>query len=555
MTQCRDGISFAPKRAQGLMGVARRLSVTVAIFVVAALLGTAGTSHAKRHHAGSTLLDTVTVTNNGSAFGGSLNTYKAGQGHSSRAFLFVKGARTLLGSGTGPNGVSVSSLDGHIGVTAAIDLIDLTGFGGFPSTLACTGAGTPVGCCTGHLTGDCESGTGFAAIFGPGSDGNSPPENVIGTRNVTFGNLAFGCTGPGTPFPCCSGPAAGVCNINVSGVNTAQAIAFEDPYDGVHPGHDIVAIGNTLPINYFSTSDFLDGTNGGAACNSFGSGTCTGVGTPQACCTGVGTGTCAGFTVGTITEFDREALAPGYNDTVAPFNNNPVCIQSAVAVPPNTEPPTNCPLGSTGNATIGGCLTFLLGPVGLAFDENGYLFAVNEAGVASGGPGFVTVYSPGSSGDVFPTAAIGLVATSPTGGAFKDPVKIAVDSAPDFMDDVIFVTDVGDNSVKIFEPFTNFDSHTFFFEGTQIGTIQGGATKFRRPEGIAISPDSGALYVVNNNNNSFEMFTDIGGIISGGGGNLSPTLIVQGRNTKLNFPVDIALPAFSPTPTPTPAPE
>ena len=573
MTQCRDGISLAHKRAQGLMGVARRLSVTVAIFVVAALLGTAGTSHAKRHHAGQTLLNTVTVTNFGSAFGGTLNTYNKGQGHSSRPVLFVKGASTLLGSGTGPAGVSVDSLDGHIGVSVPIDLIDLTGFGGFPAALACTAAGqagaTAVGCCTGFHKGDCEAGTGFAEIFGPGSNRNSPPESVIGTRNVTFGNLAFQCTGPGMsalgPRPCCTGPSMVFCNINVSGVNTAQAIAFEDPFDGVNPGKDIVAIGNTLPINNFSTQDFLDGTNGGAACAAFGSATCTGPGTPVACCSGVGKGTCPGFTVGTITEFDRATLKPGFNDTVAPFNNNPVCIQPALAVPPNTEPPTNCPLGSTSNATIGGCLTFLLGPVGLAFDESGFLFAVNEAGVASGGPGYVTVYSPGAFGDAtaFPFAVIGLIAcpTCPPGGGgstppgtFINPSKVAILSAKDFHNDIMFVSDVGDNSIKIFLPFTNFDltTPTFFFEGTQIGTIKGGATKFRRDEGLAIDEATDALYVVNNESNSLEMFSDVDGIAMNGGGNIAPTLIIQGRNTDLNFPVDVALPQFTPTPMPTP---
>jgi hypothetical protein len=444
----------------------------------------------------------------------------------------------------------VSSLDDHVGVSVPIDLIDLTGFGGFPAALVCTGAGAPVPCCTGFHAGNCEAGTGFAEIFSPGADKNSVPENIIGTRNATFGNVAFKCKSLGVPFPCCTGLNAGTCNINVSGVNTAQAIAFEDPFDGVHPGSDIVAIGNTLPINFFSTQDFLDGTNGGIACNSFGSGTCTGVGTPQLCCTGVGTGTCAGFTVGTIAEFDRTTLAPGFNDNVAPLNNNPVCVLPAVAIPPNTEPPTTCPTGSKSGATIGGCITFLLGPVGLAFDETGFLFAVNEAGVASGGPGFVTVYAPGAFGDAFPAAIIGLIPGSPTVGAFKDPVKIAVASESDFNDDVIFVTDVGDNSIKIFAPFTNFE--TFFFTGTQIGTIQGGATKFSRPEGIALSPnalnvDGSALYVVNNHTNTMEMFTDVGAIVSGGGGNLSPTLIVQGRNTKLNLPVDVALPAFTPS--------
>ena len=550
MTECRDGISLAPKRAQGLMGVARRLSGTVAIFVVAALLGTAGTSHAKRHHAGSTLLNTVTVTNNGAAFAGTLATFNAGQGHSSRPVLWVKGSSTLLSAGTGPAGVSVGSLDNHIGVSVPIDLIDLTGFGAFPAALACTAAGQagnlgPVGCCTGFHTGNCEPGTGFAEIFGPGSDKNSPPENIIGTRNLTFGNLVFGCKGAGDPVPCCTGVAAGTCTFNISGVNTAQAIAFEDPFDGVHPGKDIVAIGNTLPINFFSTANFVDGTNGGAACAAF----------------GAPTGDAAGFTVGTITEFDRETLKPGFNDAVAPFNDHPVCVLPAAALP-GGEPPKFCPPGSTSGATIGGCDTFLLGPVGLAFDENGFLFAVNEAGVASGGPGFVTVYPPGASGDQFPFAVIGLIAcpTCPPGGGgstppgtFINPAKVAILSAPDFNDDIMFVSDVGDNSIKIFMPFTNFDvtTPTFFFEGTQIGTIQGGATKFRRPEGLAIDDVTGALYVVNNSTNSFEMFSDVADIATSGGGNLSPTLIVQGRNTKLQLPVDIALPAFTPSAAPT----
>jgi DNA-binding beta-propeller fold protein YncE len=540
MTQCRDGIMLALKRAQGLMGVARRLSVVAATFVVAALLvGTAGTSYA-HHHAGPRLADTVTVTNFGSAFSGTLATFKAGQGHTSRPFLFVQGANTLLSAGTGPAGVAVSSLDGHIGVSVPIDLIDLTGFGAFPAALACTAAGfagtTAVGCCTAFHKGNCEPGTGFAEIFGPGSDKNSTPENIIGTRNLTFGNLVFGCTGPGPHLPCCSAPNGGNCTFNTTGVNTPQAIAFESPFDGEHPGKDIVAIGNTLPINFFSTTDLLDGTNGGAACAAF----------------GAPTGNAAGFTVGTITEFDRDTLKSGFNDAVAPFNDSPVCVLPAAALGGGT--PKFCPPGSTSGATIGGCLTFLLGPVGLAFDSNGFLFAVNEAAVHAAppalGPGFVTVYRPGAKGDAFPAAVIGLIPGLPTAGAFIDPVKIAVLSDPDFTEDVIFVTDVGDNSVKIFLPFRN--STGVFFTGTQIGTIQGGATKFNRPEGIALNVDGTALYVVNNHTNSFEMFTDVGALALGPGGNIAPTLIVAGRNTRLDLPVDIALPIFTPTPTPTP---
>ncbi len=538
------------------MGVARRLSIVAATFALAAFVaGSAGTSYAQaskkaaKHHNGPGLEDQVSVTNYGSAFGGSLETFLEGAGHNANPFLWVKGTNTFLGDSSGPAGVSVSSLDDHIALTVPLDLIDLTGFGGFPNTLACVAAGDPVPCCTGHLTGTCESGTGFAEIFSPGANGNSVPESLIGTRYVTLDN--DDCSAAGDPFVCCTGLAAGTCAFNTSGVNTPQGVAFESPYDGINPGHDIVAIANTLPINYFSTSDLLDGTNGGAACNSFGSGSCTGPGTPLSCCTGPAMGTCAGMTVGTISEFDRTTLAPGYNDTVAPFNNNPVCILPAVDIPPDfDEPPTSCPLGSNYNATIGGCDTFLLGPVALAFDSTGFLFAVNEAAVSEGAPGFVTVYLPGASGDAFPFAVVGLVGA--TAGAFVDPAKIAVMSSSDFFDDVIAVTDVGDNSIKIFAPFTNgCESAPYFFcTGEELGVIKGGATKLKRPEGVAIGNDSDALYVVNNNANTLEMFTDFIDIADGGG-DIAPTLIISGKTSKLNFPVDVAVPAFTPSGSPT----
>jgi hypothetical protein len=543
MTQGRDGISMAPKTAPWLMGVARRLSVVAAMFVIAALAATAGTSYAqgakaevKRHPAVVTA-DTVTVTNFGSAFGGTLATFKAGSGPKAGPFLFVKGANTLLNSGTGPAGVAVGAFgDDHIAVSVPIDLIDLTGFGAFPAALACTGPGQAVvnnkpvaiGCCTAFHKGDCEPGTGFAEIFSAGATGNAVAENVIGTRNVTFDNVGAGCTGLQMPLPCCTGPNAGTCAFNTSGVNTPQGVAFEDPFDDVNPGKNIVAITNTLPINFFSTTDLVDASNGGAACAAFG-----------------------GFTVGTITEFDRGALATGFNDNVPPFNNNPVCTLPAAAIPPLfSSPPTTCPIGSRYNATIGGCDTFLLGPVAAAFDESGYLFVVNEAAVPMKGPGFVSVYFPGAFGDSFPAALIGLTGTNTPIGTFKDPAKIAVSSDFNFFDDVIFVTDVGDNSIKIFEPFQNFDG--LFFEGMQIGTIKGGNTKLKRPEGIAVSAASGNLYVVNNLTNSFEMYTDIGAV-EDGGGDIAPTLIVEGNHTKLNFPVDIALPNFTPSAVPTEA--
>src|ERR1700691_5357335 len=165
MTQGRDGISLALR----LMGVARRRSVVVAaMFVIAALVtGMAGTSFAQtnaktkkdaHHHKGAVLLDSVTVTNYGAAFGGSLDTFAAGRGPGDAPRLVVKGPNTLLGSGTGPAGVSVSSgTNAHIAVSVPIDLLDLTGFG------------APVGAPA--------AGTGFVAIFSPGANKNSVPES------------------------------------------------------------------------------------------------------------------------------------------------------------------------------------------------------------------------------------------------------------------------------------------------------------------------------------------------------------------------------------------
>jgi hypothetical protein len=477
MTQGRDGISLAPRGARRLMGVAHRLSVVAAAFAIAALVaGTAATSFAQ-----TALLDTVVVTNYGAAFAGSLATFEAGSTKHKRPFLLVKGTNTLLGASTGPAGVSVSSLDGHVAVSLPIDLLDLTGFG--------APAGAPA------------AGTGFAEIFSPGADKNTVPESIIGTRNVAF------------LVP------------NTSGVNTPQGLAFEDPFDGVNPGRNILAIANTLPTSFGPI-------DGDVACAAFG-----------------------GFTVGTITEFDTNELAvgtPGFNDTVAPFNNSPVCTNACIATSTCPNPPgtTVCPATSLNNATIGGCDTFLLGPVAAAFDETGFLFVVNEAGVASGGPGFVTVYAPGSFGDTFPTAIVGLAGV--TVGAFVDPAKITVASDTDFSDDVIFVTDVGDNSIKVFSPFTNFSPTDLFFEGTELGVISGGHTKLKRPEGIALGVDSGALYVVNNSGTSLSMFTDFTSIETGG--DIAPTLIISGRNTKMSFPVDVALPEFTPSGSPSSSP-
>ncbi len=87
----------------------------------------------------------------------------------------------------------------------------------------------------------------------------------------------------------------------------------------------------------------------------------------------------------------------------------------------------------------------------------------------------------------------------------------------------------------------------FAFDGELLGTISGKHTKLKTPKGIAIDADNSALYVVSNGNNSLEMFTDF----PTSGGDIPPTLVIANPGAKMNLPVGVALPAFTPTPEPT----
>jgi hypothetical protein len=323
---------------------------------------------------------------------------------------------------------------------------------------------------------------GFVEIYSSGDNGNTPPEVVIGSL---------------TPF---GAP-------DLTGLSLPQGVAFANPFIELAASASIVQLD---PPDVLAVANFTPVVIG------------PDLGIP-------GLGLCApnapGFSLGTITEYDTAGLATfnvttfgGVND-IFPINNSPVTALSS-ATPP---------VPFAHNATIGGCDTFLLGPVGLAFDSAGFLYVVNEIGK------YVTVYAPGAFGNAVPVAIIG--AFGATTGAFVDPQFITVSGSGEGA--TIYVTDAGDNSIKVFSPFTNFVSFTD--TGTQLGTIAGGHTKLKRPLGIAIS-GRGDLYVVNNNANSLEMFVDV---FDSGFGNLRPNLIIQGKPARMNFPVGVALPQFS----------
>jgi hypothetical protein len=478
MTQCRDGISLAPEEAARVSGVARRISFMAAILAVASFIaGSTGTSYAHAPNPNAvTLLDTIVVSNYGGGFAGTVATYLAGSRRNGRPHLRVTGTNTGLGNSSGAAHVSVSSADGHIAVAVPIDNFGGVDFKGDISGCGPFGAGTLFG-------------TGMVEIYSPGANGNSSPENIICSPNVAFG----------AP--------------NVTGIDFPQGVAFESPFDGIHPGHDILAVANNFPV--VIGPDF-----------------------PLGICAPPPAGGNMGL--GTVTEYDITALGPGPISNVVPFNNSPVsAINPFTGAGPAPQ-----------NATIGGCLTLMLGPEEVAFDASGVLFVVNNLGsltaASAAAPRFVTAYAPGASGDSFPLAVIGLLGpfpgctTCPPAGILLQPVGITAASAPSFLSDEIFVTDQGDNSIKVFDPFVNFDPFTFFFQGQLIATIQGGPTRLSSPEGVTLANDD-TLYVVNQTNNSVSMFADIDSIVAGGGGAVHPTLILQGRGVQLLQPVGVAV--------------
>ena len=496
MTQCRDGISLEPEEAARVSRVARRLSVMAAIFAVASLV--ASTSFAKRNPSDNGLLDTVVVTNYGGAFAGSVSTYLAGSGKKANPNLQIKGNFTGLSNSSGPAHDSVSSADQHIAVAVPFD-----NFGGVDFKGDISGCG-PFGVLN-------LFGTGMVEIYPPGATANSRPTNII-------------CS----PF-FAESFIAGDTAANVTGIFVPQGVAYESPFDGVHPGMDVLAVGNLFPE---FTQD---------------SATCTLLGL-------------APTSLGSITEYDVAGLpsfngSPGSVNNIPPLNNSPATAVNVLVAPPTAY---------TQNATIAGCFSSLAGPEALAFDETGHLFVVNNVGLlvdptppgATGHiPRFLSVFAPGVFGDAPPSAVIGVLppfsgcTTCPTPGFLVSPVGVAVESAPVFTDDVVFVTDQSNNSIQVILPFRNFSPKSFIFQGQLIATIQGGATHLKSPEGVALGlhTDNNTLYVVNQATNSLEEFTDIDATVESGGGNVPPTLILASKGSHLLQPVGIARPQFTPS--------
>ncbi len=542
MTQGRDGISLAHARALELMGVARRLSLVAAVFVIAALVaGTAGTSYAGSKKTTTEtsdkprLEDTVVISNYGAVFDGSLETFLEGVGHNAGPKLFVHGPDTNLGASTGAAQDAVSSAgDDEIAVGLPIDFLDL-------DSALCGPFGQPAPGTVLPLL----YGTGMVELFSAGANGNSLPDNIICSPLFAYSESYY---------------------PNTTGIFYPQGVAFESPYDGQNPGTDMLAVANQFP-EVIGSPDCPAGQCDQAACLEAPATITT---KPLRCSTGnVG----PGASLGTITMYDRLTLPSGIANVAPSLPAGGWTVDAYNPLPA-------VPFTYTQNASIGGCYTLLAGPEGLTFDQNGYLFVVNNAGALAWSlecaPRYVTVYAAPLGGDEFPTSLIGSCGAtcvgSPTQDAVIDPVAAAVDP-----DDNLFVTDRGSKGkalnqlctatatphscctgsgtgtctdvppkIQIFDPFMNYDYANFFLDGELLGTISGPHTHLRAPAGIAINAADDAMYVVDNSNNSLLMFTDFPTT----GGDIPPTLTISGPHAKMNLPVGVALPAFTPTPAP-----
>jgi len=233
-----------------------------------------------------------------------------------------------------------------------------------------------------------------------------------------------------------------------------------------------------------------------------------------------------GITLGTITVYDPDA-----NGDVLPIFDDPVFVFDPLAAPFGLAIRIQ-------HSSIGGCKSFLLGPVGIAVDNDDRIWVVNQFGP------FINVFDPDLTGfgDVFPVGAF-------IGAGLGSPRYIALGDGGGGGLPEVYVTDArttslsattclpvtkGDNSVNFFAPFVTGGGIPFAISASFDGEIKGKKTKLSIPQGIAANADD-TLFVANTNGNSFALFPE--GFI----GNVRPFSLIRGPHTKMNQPVGIAL--------------
>ncbi|MGH7812689.1 MAG: SBBP repeat-containing protein [Candidatus Binataceae bacterium] len=332
------------------------------------------------------------------------------------------------------------------------------------------------------------------------------------------------CTGPGmssygVPFACCTGSGTGTCST------------IQGTFGGDRDGYLLefmAAPGGTPPLNAeFSTyvgGAGVEQTNG-VALDPAGDVYLTGLtyssnfpasaGAFQANQAGIGNAFVQ--KIGCMATGTATIFTSNYNQTITIF-----------------PPGSNC--SAPPSATIAGTLTGLSYPFGLAYDTgNGDLYVINYGGAS------VSVYSMAqwqAGGNQTPIAMISGPKTKLAGA-----LGIAVDSASG---DVYVANSAGGTSFS--GSITMYKNSTIVAGGNKPpdAIITGSNTNLYSPQGVAIDPNTGNIFVANlggpigtNGDGSVTEYA------AGASGNQSPAAMIVGSMTGLSQPSGIAVDASS----------
>jgi hypothetical protein len=178
--------------------------------------------------------------------------------------------------------------------------------------------------------------------------------------------------------------------------------------------------------------------------------------------------------------------------------------------------------GSNGNVvptdTISGANTGLDSPGGIAVDSGGNIYVTNDGALTSN-PDDITVYSPGSNGNVTPTATL-----YPLGLAY--PLGIVVDSNGN-----LYVANDGSiegsvDAITVYPPNNPVPSETIGLD-----------TALNLPAAITVDP-SGNVYVTNEGS-VFGGLDSVNVYPPGSYANVPPTAAIVGTNTGLAQPLGV----------------
>jgi len=190
------------------------------------------------------------------------------------------------------------------------------------------------------------------------------------------------------------------------------------------------------------------------------------------------------------------------------------------------------------SANVGGSITELILPIGVALDSGGNIYVANRVGFYPGteSNGTLTVYPAGSSGNVAPSSTIA-------------NLRAATDIALDRSGNIYVVSDGSESgardTVAVYSAGSNSNAPPIATIALPIATLEGMNTGIGVPGGVVVD-NAGNLYVSNVGHEcdgADDAICDSSVIVypAGSTGNSAPSAIISGPKTQLEFSRGIAL--------------